>query len=387
VITAQEGGGEGPIEPAATNTPIPTLTPRPTQQPPTNTPAPTQVSATPMDTPTQVPLATATATLFVPTAFPTFDGPVPTLVPTVPRGVVGFESVFLREIPSPDAPAVASVFRDDPLEIIGRNADGTWFEVARPGRGAAGWVFGELLDTDVQPEFLPITDTTTGVTGPVPIPEDAQFGVFIVEGVALRTLPDRQRGERILNIPPSVTVPVVARYRDGAWLKVNYLGTEGWIIGFVIRERDGILDLPEETGLLPGDDGPAISVRVIPPEVQLEKLQEIRTFTESRLVVATDLANFWFLVQQGEVLPCNPPPTVDAYRYGGEDVQILPEIDRYAPRLNEGVDFLNESVDVLSRCGVVDPNDVNAARNDAINARIIMENTLIQLDNLEEIIE
>ena len=122
------------------------------------------------------------------------------------------------------------------------------------------------------------------------------------------------------------------------------------------------------------------------PEVQLEKVEEIRAFTTTRLTVADDLVNFWLLVQRGEVMPCNPPATVDAYRYGGADVQILPEIDRYVPRLNEGISFLNESINVLDRCGVVDPFDVQAARNDAINARLIMTVTLDQLDNLEEII-
>lgn len=380
VTYAQDDGGDGPIEPATTNTPTPTVpAPTPTVGPPTVT-----VTAVPATT---TPLPTVTATPVFAPPQPTAAGPTAAATAPAPRAVVAFESVFIRELPAPDAVVVASGFRDDTLEIIGRNADGRWLQVRRPGRAnTLGWIAVEVIDYDVPVETLPLTDTTTGVTGPVPIPPDAQFAVFISEGPALRTLPDRQLGERILNIPPSVVVPVTARYRDGAWLQVNYLGNEGWIIGFVIRERDGVLDLPEITGLLPADNAPEISAVVIPPEIQLEKLEEIRAFTTARLTVAQDLANFWFLVQQGEVLPCNPPPTVDEYRYSGADVQILPEIDRYVPRLNEGIGFLNTSLDVLDRCGVVDPFDVQQARNDAINARLIMTVTLDQLERLEDLI-
>ena len=70
-------------------------------------------------------------------------------------------------------------------------------------------------------------------------------------------------------------------------------------------------------------------------------------------------------------MPCNPPATVDEYRYSGADVQILPEIDRYVPRLNEGIGFLNESIDILDRCGVVDPFDVQSARFPGVPSSVI----------------
>ncbi|MEO1440288.1 MAG: hypothetical protein AAFV33_07775, partial [Chloroflexota bacterium] len=226
----------------------------------------------------------------------------------------------------------------------------------------------------------------TGVVGDNPLTSPVDFGVFISEGVALRALPDIQRGDRLLNIPPSVTVPVLGRYRDGEWLLVNYLGTEGWIIGFVIRDRDGIETLPEITGILPGDTA-TLRTEIIPPEIQRAQLERLREYATERATLARDVEAFWWLVQQGEVLPCDPPASVQAYRYGPRDVQELPEIDRYIPRMLQGVDMLNESIDVLDNCGVLDPFDVQRARNDAINAKVILENTLVQLDNLEEIID
>jgi hypothetical protein len=389
VALAQDTGGE-PIAPGGG--PLPTATLIPTLVP---TFPPTQTVLPPtMNAPSTV-VATATTGLGVPvvtaTALPVTVAPVlgATAIPTpvVPRVTVIVGSAFVREAPAFDANPIASVFRDDGLEVIGRNADGTFYQVRRPRRTEAlGWISIEVIETPdgFAPEFLPLTDTVTGLTGDIPLP-DTDLAVFINEGVALRTLPDRQRGQLILNIPPSVIVPVIAGYRDNEWLRVNYLGNEGWIIGFTIRERDGLDVLPQITGIFPGDNV-TLSALVVPPEIQREQLERVREYATARLVVATDLANFWFLVQQGEVLPCNPPASVVAYQYGGQDVRQLPELDRYVPRMNEGIGYLNESIAVLAQCGVIDPFTVNEARNDAINSRIILENTLVQLDNIEELI-
>jgi hypothetical protein len=376
-IQIQPGGGA-----VATRTPVGFGTGTPTSTPhATPTSAPATVVAT----------ENATAEASPTSAPPTFTPGGPTLEPTPEpfRAVVDVSSAFIRANPAPDAPPVASSFRDDVLQVVGRNVDGTYFEVARPYRPdqSIGWVSIEVIDYKFLPEFLPLTDIETGVTGDQPLASPVEYAVFINEGVALRSLPNVQRGDRLLNIPPLVVVPVLGRYRDGEWLLVNYKGTEGWIIGFVIRGRDDILDLPKITGILPNDFAPQLQTEIISPEIQMARLEEARTYAEERTQLARDLEAFWWLVQQGEVMPCNPPPNVQEYLYGPRTIQELPELDRYLPRMNEGVGLLNDSIGVLDNCGVVDPFDVQEARNDAINAKIILENTLVQLDNLEEIIE
>ena len=66
------------------------------------------------------------------------------------------------------------------------------------------------------------------------------------------------------------------------------------------------------------------------------------------------------------------------------DVRELPELQRYTPRLATAIDYLNKAIDPLTICGVLSPDLVGDARDDAINARIIFNATLDQLDNLEE---
>ncbi len=327
--------------------------------------------------------ATPTATI---DATPTLAQTLVVLPPNPQRGQATFESTFIRAAPSFDSEPIASVFIDDYLEVVGRNLDSTWYEVQRPNRmNSIGWINRESMTDIADPESVPVTDFTTGLTGDAPVdPANPGVGVWIVEGVALRTLPDRLQGERILNIPPSVVAQAFERFDGQAWLRVNYLGNEGWIIGFTTRERPEVAALPENTTILAIPA--SVNVEVIPPEVQRAQVQRLREFTQYHLGISDDLAGFWFMVQNGDVMPCDPPASVLEYAYSGRDVRELPETDRLAPRVNDGIDYLNASIGTLQQCGIIDPSDVVRARNNAINARVIFEATLPVLDDVERLI-
>lgn len=326
----------------------------------------------------QWPLTAQEAT---PTMQPT-PTPISQTASTAFTAIVDVESAFVRVLPSEEAEAVASVFADEHLEIVSRNLDGTWFEVRRPGRMTnLGWMFNEMLLWDFAPEYLSFNETANATIAKDGIPVTTDYAVFIIEGVALRTWPSLQNSQRILNIPPSVIVPAMKRNQDASWLYVNYLGTEGWISSFTTRQRADVMQLPQAPNLPPLETIPVI---VIPPELQLEQVTRFRTWTEDKLLLAQNLENFWWSVFRGEIMPCNPPAEVANYLYGDGDVQQLPELDRYAPRSVTAVRYLRDSIGAMRQCGVVQPDDVYTARNDAINAKIIFQATLEQLDNLEE---
>jgi len=184
-------------------------------------------------------------------------------------------------------------------------------------------------------------------------------------------------------VPFATAVPVVARNQDGSWLLVNYLGTQGWIISFNTRRRDDLLEIPEAPNLPPLSVAP---VTIIPPEVQLAEVEGVRLYVLDHRGMANELEYFWNDVLEGEVMPCEPPPFVLEFLYTREDERAFPELPRFIPRLNEGVGFINTSIDAMYTCGVVNPDIVLAARNDAINARVIFNATLDILDNIESII-
>lgn len=299
-------------------------------------------------------------------------------------GRVRVASAFTRTLPAFDAEAAASVFEGERLEVVSRNLDGTWFEVRRPGRlNKLGWIFSGTLDWDFYPERLPLGDIATGLIGPTPLAQPPAFAVYFLEAPILRQQPLRRapRVQPVVNIPPLVTLPVLARNQDGLWLLVNYLGHQGWVVAYAGRSLPNVLDIPQASNLPPLEGVPAI---IIPVELQQAQIDRLRAFIQDRLGYARDLELFWWRVFRGEIMPCDVPPEFTEYPYTEDDVRQLPELQRYAPRLREAVDYMATARDPLLSCGIVSPQTVGRARNASINARVIFDATLEALQNLEE---
>ncbi len=295
------------------------------------------------------------------------------------------DSAFVRLAPTRDAEAVASIFEDERLIAVGRNLDGTWLEVKRPGRMTnLGWIAARLGSTDFRREFLPLTDLETGLVGETPLQTDTGFAIFILESVVVRAEPINT-SERITSLPFGVTVPILDRDPTSEWFRINYLGQVGWIAAFAGRELPNVEAIP--IAPIEFDNSLAALVPVIPPEVQLAQIERLRIYINPRLAVAQTLTSFWRQVYRGEAMPCEPPNFIsDPFALSNEDVRELPELRRYVPRIEEATTFLDASVDALRDCGALLPDRVLQARNDAINATLIYEASLRALDSTEAII-
>lgn len=299
-------------------------------------------------------------------------------------GTVRVESAFARVLPDFDAEATASIFEEEPLEVVARNLDGTWFEVRRPGRyNNLGWVFEGTLDWDFYPELLPLGDITTGLIGPNVLITPPEFAVFLGEQPILRSQPLRRSApmQPYVDLPPSITVPVIARNQNGSWLYINYLGFQGWVVAFAGRDLPNVMAIPQAVNLPPLEDVPTV---IIPVELQQAQIDRLRAFINERRGYAVSLEQFWWRVFRGEIMPCDAPPEFTTYPYTDADVQQLPELGRYVPRLNEAINYLQESRAPFLDCGIVRPATVIDARDAGINARLIFDATLQTLRNLEE---
>ncbi len=302
---------------------------------------------------------------------------------TIFKATAKVDSAFARVLPSETASVAASLFRNDRLEVVSRSLDGSWFEVRRPGRLTnLGWVFNKLLTWDFNVEDLPLGDLTTDLIGPTPLTKAPAFGAYLKEGLALREAPVRS-SRLITNIPPLVTIPVMERNQDGSWLHVNYRGYDGWVIAYATRIQD-VTSVPEAVGLPPLT---TITTIVIPPEIQQAQIDRLRAFIIKQRDLAIILESFWWDVFRGAVKPCEPPAAVLAYNYNNSDVQELPELGRLVPRVTDGIDYLNRSIAPLGRCGVLSPDVVGDARNDAINAKVIFKAELERLAGIEDIVQ
>lgn len=293
--------------------------------------------------------------------------------------VVG-DSVHIRALPTRDSDFIGSTFENDNLVAVGRNIDGSWFEVRRPGRqNSAGWISEEWVTYMFDVSQLPITDLTTGITGAEPV-YDTGYSVHVLVQATLRNRP-HVNGDELMTIPVGLTIPLIERSPDDLWLFVNYLGNTGWVAEFLLRPSVSIRSLPISAAYALN----TLPVEIIPVEVQLAQVNRLRDFITPRRDLATSIANFWEVLGTGEVVPCNPPEAAFThYPWTPRDVVELPELRRHVRRLERAVDDLNASITTMQRCGVYTESEISSAYAQAINSRVIFNAILGALDNLEE---
>jgi len=170
------------VTPTPTRTPMPTFTPTPEGI--SLVMAMGNVAAVIPPSPTPTPTATPTPT-------PT-DTPTPTATPK-PEVVVQAQRLNVRMGPNVLHPRVAQVGAGDRLDIIGKNPEGTWWQV-RLADGTVGWVFAELVQTQGAVEVVPVaaniptppptpTPTFTPTPRPTPTPTPSyMFSKVLVYG-------------------------------------------------------------------------------------------------------------------------------------------------------------------------------------------------------------
>ncbi len=294
--------------------------------------------------------------------------------------IVDPDSVIIRAIPSLDGEFVASAFRGDILEAVGRNLDGTWFLVQRPGRmSTLGWISRMVINYDFPPEALPLTDFTTGAVGEFELTRDPGFAAFTLAVVNLRVQP--LDGEAVITQAPfGIVLPVLQRDRLGDWVLVDYLGITGWVNTDNLRGIEAFETIPIASNL---PEIPVASALIIPLEIQLSEIEEFRAFLTAQNSFAEQIAAFWVLVYDYEVMPCEPPAFVTNYLYNDTDERAFPELEYLVPRLDAASVFLNASIDPMYICGAKRPQLILDAKNAALNASIIYEATLSSIANIQ----
>lgn len=293
------------------------------------------------------------------------------------------DSAFVRALPEQDAEPVGSVFEDTYLLAVGRNIDGTWFEVRRPGRvnekkPNIGWISREVVIYTFEVADLPMTDLTTGVTGPEPV-YDTGYSTFILLEAALRAEPNLD-AERLAIVPIMLTLPVLDRTVDRQWVRINYRGTVGWVAEFLTRASIPLDDIPVN----PAFAVSTLPVEIIPLELQLAQINRFRDYVRPILAQSEGVANFWSLVGIGEIVECNPPEgTYAQYPITVRDIYELPELRNQERRIRTAITDINASITTMQRCGVYTPNEISKAYAQAINTKVILSVVIQYMNNLE----
>ncbi len=160
-------------------------------------------------------------------AFVTVEGDLES-VPIVnaegaPKGatlVISGMGAYLRDAPSPDAPAAPNPVSNVNVPIIGRSEDGAWYQVEYQGR--LGWIHKSAFDrVEGDLESVPVVPTEAG-------PSAAEHPLLMISGMGayLREAPSFDA--KFISIS-NVRLPIIGRTEDGTWYQVDYQGRPGWI--------------------------------------------------------------------------------------------------------------------------------------------------------------
>jgi hypothetical protein len=290
-------------------------------------------------------------------------------------------SAHVRAAPTTDATLVASVFANDNLIAVGRNIDGTWLEVRRPGRqGNIGWIDRDLVLATFDVGQIPITDSTTGLLGTEPV-TDTGFSILTIDEIPLRSNPDRSAPIRE-HIPVYLTLPIIERTPNNQWLKVNYRGIVGWVPQFQISTRSDLAKVPLSAAY--ASDTRYTAIATITPEQQLAQIERLFGYIQPINQTAADVSFYWQSMSLGETLECRPPAGNYAYfSITAQDVLELPELRQQERLLYLAIDDLNAAIEAMQPCGVYVERQVREAYANALSAQGIFAGIIRRMENIQ----
>lgn len=279
---------------------------------------------------------------------------------------VAVESAFMRDAPAETAALAGSGYDGEILRVVGRSADGLWLNVHRPATPArTAWIRRDLVTFTGDITLIPLTDFVTGVTGPEPL-YDTGFAALLTGEAQLRAFPDRFAPSSGV-LPIGVVVPILERTPNNFWLKVNYLGTVGWIAEFTASTGSSFADIPVAPEVA-GDPAYA-ALEVIDPALQIAQIDRLLAYLTPTYATADYVSIYWVDLQRGETRECLPPADVLPYPASPSDLRELPELRRQTSLLAAALSDINESIAAMRRCGVYISREVNAAYSRALAAR------------------
>ncbi|NJL03839.1 MAG: SH3 domain-containing protein [Chloroflexaceae bacterium] len=225
---------------------------------PTRTPRPTAIPITPTATPATDP-----------------EPDIPVLVPADPEPGVSVavgNGGNVRATPSGEGELVTQIALGDPVEVLGRLADSSWFRI-RTADGSEGWTFSAALNPPADvieqvpvldasgvaqaPPAAPADPTATATpeaaapdnnssdpaTTPTEAPnDDGIVQVQVGNGGNVRSAPSGT-GELLTQIVLGQTVEVLGRLADNSWFRIRTPdGTEGWTSNGALNPPADVLE-------------------------------------------------------------------------------------------------------------------------------------------------
>lgn len=290
----------------------------------------------------------------------------PAAAQSSPSASVAVDSAFLRAAPDETAEPAGSAFSGERLTVVGRSADGQWLNVHRPPTpDRRAWIRRDMLTFSGDLTSLPLTDFVTGVTGPEPV-FDTGFAAMFTGEAQLRAQPDRFAVSAGV-VPIGTVAPIVERAPNNFWLKVNYLGTVGWVAEFTTRTSADFADIPVAPELEADPDFAPLAI--VDPVRQVAQIDRLLAWLVPSFETADAVRFYWQQILEGETRECIIPADILPYPVSPNDLLELPELRRQTRLLDQAIGDVNQSIAAMHRCGVYILSDVRRAYSKAVSAR------------------
>jgi uncharacterized protein YraI len=176
----------------------------------------------------------------------------PTFTPTVaPVSGLTTTRVNVRSGPNTASQTIAILNTGESVQIVGRDASGSWFQVLHPaGQDGLGWVTAAYISTQGQPDVPVIGAVGAGSAG--------ASGV-VTQKINVRSGPGTGFNS-LGTLDAQDVVALTGKNATGTWLQIAFEGGpdgKGWISAAFVR-AGGVEDLPivSETGALLGTGTP-----------------------------------------------------------------------------------------------------------------------------------
>ena len=124
--------------------------------------------------------------------------------------------------------------------IVGRNVDGSWYQIVSNGR--LGWVYARYLelDTTARDADIPITNQSA-----VALRTETGYQLIAKGRASIRSYPSE--GEALLGtLPDGAEAAIVGRTEEWGWWQIQYDGMQGWVAAEDVRVDTRLLlkDVP-----------------------------------------------------------------------------------------------------------------------------------------------
>lgn len=267
-----------------------------------------------------------------------------------PAFVVTTAELNIRSLPSTSGARLQTAPVNTTLQVIGRNGDGSWLQVAY--KGVVGWVSSVYVATNGDISLLPVTD---GSDPNVPAnvgQSSAPDGTIVANGtlvifssstsVNVRQQPDFN-SVLLGTVDPGVRVVVTQVDSSRSWGRIDFNGQVGWVELYAVTVLGDIRTVavagqPGSGTNLPVPGGPpSLEQRAVVDRAQAHLAKYLPAVNE--LVFVLSLG-----ADADPFVACGPEiPFMKSYVPARRDYELVPDLLELVRDMNAAIRQLNRA--------------------------------------------